>query len=69
MPRRIPDFPDVFNDLNQVCTYGSYLSLAGVVIFVWILYKLFTEYEGARRPNRRKGGRIRNFFFSFPEFT
>lgn len=34
MPRRIPDYPDVFEGWNMVCTVGSFFSLASFVLFL-----------------------------------
>lgn len=33
MPRRIPDYPDVFSYWNEVSTYGSFISFVGVLVF------------------------------------
>lgn len=33
MPRRIPDYPDMYASWNLLCTIGSYINLIGVVIF------------------------------------
>jgi heme/copper-type cytochrome/quinol oxidase subunit 1 len=43
MPRRIPDYPDVFAFWNSVATYGSYVSVVGLCIFFFLLYKAFTR--------------------------
>ena len=45
MPRRIPDFPDVYSTLNVICTFGSYISIVGLVVFLVILYKIFSRLE------------------------
>jgi cytochrome c oxidase subunit 1 len=39
MPRRIPDYPDVYAGWNMVASIGSYISFASVILFV-----LFTFY-------------------------
>jgi len=41
IPRRIPDYPDVFSYWNYWCSFGSYLTTAGIVIFVFNLYLTF----------------------------
>jgi cytochrome c oxidase subunit I len=41
MPRRIPDYPDVFSYWNYWCSFGSYLTTAGIIIFVFNLYLTF----------------------------
>jgi len=43
MPRRIPDFPDIYTDLNTLCTLGSYVSIAGSLVFLYVIYKLFSK--------------------------
>jgi heme/copper-type cytochrome/quinol oxidase subunit 1 len=32
MPRRIPDYPDLYADLNLICSIGSLISFAGVLL-------------------------------------
>jgi cytochrome c oxidase subunit 1 len=34
MPRRIPDYPDAFYIFNQISTWGSYVSIFSVIIFL-----------------------------------
>jgi len=43
MPRRIPDYPDMYAQLNFVATIGSYVSFTGMILFFYILYKTFTD--------------------------
>jgi cytochrome c oxidase subunit 1 len=43
MPRRIPDYPDIYSDLNYLCTFGSYVSIAGSVVFLYVIYRLFAQ--------------------------
>jgi heme/copper-type cytochrome/quinol oxidase subunit 1 len=38
MPRRISDYPDAFAGWNYVSSIGSMLSLAGTILFMYILY-------------------------------
>lgn len=45
MPRRIPDYPDAFAGWNQVASFGSYISAAGVVLFLYIVWKTFRSAE------------------------
>ena len=42
MPRRIPDYPDAFYGWNFVSSIGSMITVIATVIFVVIIYKLFT---------------------------
>jgi cytochrome c oxidase subunit 1 len=37
MPRRIPDYPAAFNDWNAIASYGSYISAASVVFFLFVV--------------------------------
>jgi len=39
MPRRIPDYPDMFAFWNKVSSFGSLLSVFGVLVFLFILFK------------------------------
>jgi cytochrome c oxidase subunit 1 len=43
MPRRIPDYPDVYLFWNVVSSYGSLISLFSVIIFVFICMTLKKE--------------------------
>jgi cytochrome c oxidase subunit 1 len=43
MPRRIPDYPDIFAFWNSVASFGSYLSLTGLLIFFFMIYKAFSK--------------------------
>ena len=38
--RRIPDYPDVYTSLNQLCSIGSYISMLGMVLFFVLVYQL-----------------------------
>lgn len=45
MPRRIPDYPDVFYLWNQVSSYGSFLSFVGVGVFIQMIIGSFNYYQ------------------------
>jgi len=45
MPRRIPDYPDAFAGWNAVASFGSMLSIVGVLVFFYLLYETFTGGE------------------------
>jgi cytochrome c oxidase subunit 1 len=45
MPRRIPDYPDAFAGWNMVSSIGSYISFAGMIIFLVVLWRIFTAGE------------------------
>jgi cytochrome c oxidase subunit II len=42
MPRRIPDYPDAYAGWNAICSYGSYLSVLGAVLFFYIVFATLT---------------------------
>ena len=37
MPRRIPDYPDEFYGFNAICSFGSLLTICGILIFFYLL--------------------------------
>jgi len=43
MPRRIPDYPDAYSQWNAICSYGSYLSVLGSVLFFYIVFLTLTN--------------------------
>jgi cytochrome c oxidase subunit I len=45
MPRRIPDYPDVYNYWNWWCTFGSFLTLIGSFVFVLNIYLSLAGYS------------------------
>ena len=45
MPRRIPDYPDAFAGWNLIASYGGYISAAGAILFLYIIWKTFTSGE------------------------
>jgi len=45
MPRRIPDYPDIYTSLNQLCSIGSYISMIGMVLFFVLIYQLLSGRE------------------------
>jgi cytochrome c oxidase subunit 1 len=42
MPRRIPDYPDAYAGWNSICSFGSYLSVLGAIIFFIIVWFTLT---------------------------
>lgn len=44
MPRRIPDYPDMYSSWNFISTVGSYINLIGVLIFLIVLFLLILDY-------------------------
>ncbi len=45
MPRRIPDYPDAFAGWNMVSSIGSYISAAGALVFLIVVWRTFTSGE------------------------
>lgn len=43
MPRRIPDYPDAFAGWNYISSIGSLISVIATVLFLFIVYDLFTN--------------------------
>jgi len=41
MPRRIPDYPDAFWFFNQISSFGSYVTLVGTFVFLYLLFDMF----------------------------
>ncbi len=51
MPRRIPDYPDAYAGWNLVSTYGSYISFAATLVFLFsIIYSLFFGKKETSNP-------------------
>jgi len=42
-PRRYNDFPDAYAGFNYVSSVGSIISLVAVVLFMIVLYRIFTD--------------------------
>jgi len=42
MPRRIPDYPDAFATLNWWASFGSFITLAGLFVFLWNITRSLT---------------------------
>jgi Cytochrome C and Quinol oxidase polypeptide I len=43
MPRRIPDYPDIYWAWNYVSSVGSLVSIFGIFIFFWLLFAIIFE--------------------------
>jgi len=41
MPRRIPDYPDVFAFWNLIASYGSLLTVTALGVFIYTIFKAF----------------------------
>ena len=42
-PRRYSDYADGYAYFNEISSIGSIISLAGVIIFVYLIYRLLTD--------------------------
>ncbi len=45
MPRRIPDYPDAYYGWNIFSSFGSYISLSSLVIFLIVVYETIIGYH------------------------
>ena len=45
MPRRIPDYPEAFAGWNMVASVGAYISGISILLFLYILYRVFASKE------------------------
>jgi cytochrome c oxidase subunit 1 len=43
MPRRIPDYPDAYENLNALCSLGSLISVLSLIVFLIVVYKLLLK--------------------------
>ena len=47
MPRRIADYPDAYSGWNMVASLGSYLSFAGMIVFLFAIAQAFARKQHA----------------------
>jgi cytochrome c oxidase subunit I len=45
MPRRIPDYPDAYAGWNFVASFGSYISIISVIVFIFTVFFALTTSE------------------------
>lgn len=45
MPRRIPDYPDVYSYWNWWCTFGSFFTVVGTLVFAFNVYLSLAGYK------------------------
>jgi cytochrome c oxidase subunit 1 len=45
MPRRIPDYPDAFAGWNLISSSGAFISFAGALVFLLMVWRTFTAGE------------------------
>jgi cytochrome c oxidase subunit 1 len=43
MPRRIPDYPDAYENLNSLCSFGSIISVWSLIVFLMVISKLLLK--------------------------
>jgi len=45
MPRRIPDYPDVYMPFNALSSVGACMSYIGMLVFFWYIFKSFFKKQ------------------------
>jgi len=52
MPRRIPDYPDAFEDMNDMATQGSTISFISMILFFVLMANQvrFSRYQWFSYP-------------------
>lgn len=48
MPRRIPDYPDIYAFWNKVASFGSLLSVVGIIVFMVMLFQVIISRKKLR---------------------
>ena len=43
MPRRVPDYPDAFAAWNMISSIGAFISFAGTMLFLVVVWRTFTS--------------------------
>jgi cytochrome c oxidase subunit I len=51
MPRRIPDYPDIFAFWNLIISIGSFISLIGVFVFIYMIIKAMVLHITLKKIN------------------
>lgn len=83
MPRRIPDYPDVYAGWNFISSVGSLVSVIGIGYFFFMLYLLFKQnkdifftlrsgdkiYYGSSVRYVNRDHRIKDRFQFFPKYN
>ena len=55
MPRRIPDYPDVYSGMNLLSSMGSMVSLLSLILFMYILVELLSTTNHFTNPQESWG--------------
>ena len=42
MPRRIPDYPEAYANLNALCSFGAIISVFALIVFLCLVHKLLS---------------------------
>lgn len=45
MPRRIPDYPDMYSGFNYFSSIGSYISFVSICIFLFAIFLSFSTFD------------------------
>jgi cytochrome c oxidase subunit 1 len=64
MPRRIPDYPDVYAGWNYVSSIGSYIGAASAILFLYIVWRAFAA--GKPCPNNQWGEGAKTMEWQLP---
>ena len=56
MPRRIPDYPDMYIKLNAICSLGSMITTVSLIVFILLIYKLLLFEPALIFPSCRTKG-------------
>lgn len=55
LPRRIPDFPDTYLELNIICSLGSMITIISIIIFLNVILRLLSlQISGYNFINKLK---------------
>ncbi|NVJ93650.1 MAG: cytochrome c oxidase subunit I [Methylocystaceae bacterium] len=66
MPRRIPDYPDVYAGWNMVSSIGAAIAGFGTLIFLFVIYRTFTAGEKAAANPWGEGAKTLEWTVSSP---
>lgn len=45
MPRRIPDYPEMYQAWNTVCSFGAFFSFISILFWFYIVFRLFIDQK------------------------
>lgn len=49
MPRRIPDYPEMYQGWNTLVSFGAFFSFFSVLFFYYVIYRIFKDKRKAAR--------------------